>query len=507
VKIGEGKMSIEQIKIFLNGLEIKIIDSAIKLGLYQKEEREKLLNRFKEHVEIIDFFSDNSLNHQPKDSFTDNDYRVYAFYRRGGIYINADVFCNKSVNEEFIKENLLEYFAYELFHALNDIGYEIGIDRSGYNEKKEYIYNNVGSNAGAAQRMAQMVKTDILNKPLQTQLKQSLGVNLNTDLNEYQIEDYLNQLFCKAQNIPYIDFLASINQDSREDWNQMISNFNYNYGNYEDFKKSLDKIYILQSVSWEKGDISEEITKEALDHIKDAQFIILQCAFFRICSDKQDEQAYQELLEFIKQFIGDKQPYLNFINKYYNEKLFHVNASGMIISQRIQGITQEEIEDEIIKKLVWSNSENFNQYFSSLLNLSVVCIFDTPNESDKYDDSSFDDTKIMIVELNNNFYKIEVKYTHSADVKGFQIKSSKNLEVITKEEVLAQMKLENVLSEQSLKLARELDPNYYVLVQKAQQLEEEKSINEEVVSINSDIRLFIETLTEGIEQEDKKPKR
>ena len=154
---------------------------------------------------------------------------VYGVYVSGQkkLYFNAKVYKDE--------EEAIIYMLHEMKHALDDNEKSIGFDSKTSNM-------GVGGNEGATQRFATDMAEAILNIQIPETLHNSLGIQINTNLDEYQIEDKLNELFCKAIGVSRADFLQAQNEESKEAFNRMIEKFN-RYASYEDFRKALDGIY------------------------------------------------------------------------------------------------------------------------------------------------------------------------------------------------------------------------------------------------------------------------
>lgn len=92
-------------------------------------------------------------------------------------------------------------------HALDDNELSIRFDL-----KSEE--NGVGMNEGATQRFATDIAEEILEEKIPETMQSSLGITLSTNLDEYQIEDKMNELFCKALGISREEFLRMQNENN-----------------------------------------------------------------------------------------------------------------------------------------------------------------------------------------------------------------------------------------------------------------------------------------------------
>lgn len=160
---------------------------------------------------------------------------------------------------------------HEMKHALDDNEESIGFDSKTSN-------NGVGANEGATQRFATDMVEAILNIQIPEKPHSSLGIQINTNLDEYQIEDKINELFCKAIGISRAEFLQAQNEESKESFNKMIEKFN-RYASYDDFRKALDGIYYIQEETWvdENGNLLEEEAHPTLEQTNRAKTLIKIC--------------------------------------------------------------------------------------------------------------------------------------------------------------------------------------------------------------------------------------
>lgn len=189
-------------------------------------------------------------------------YGVYVSSQKK-LYFNAKVYKNE--------REAITYMLHEMKHALDDNEESIGFDSKTSN-------NGVGANEGATQRFATDMAETILNIQIPEKTHSSLGIQINTNLDEYQIEDKINELFCKAIDISRAEFLQAQNEESKESFNKMIEIFN-RYASYDDFRKALDSIYYIQEETWvdENGNLLEEETHPTLEQTNRAKALIKIC--------------------------------------------------------------------------------------------------------------------------------------------------------------------------------------------------------------------------------------
>lgn len=230
---------------------LDIVDIGIKLGYFKEEKREEL------NAKIIEIFK-NGIEYDIPGSV------VYGQYvpSQKKLYYNAKIFKNK--------QEALIYVLHEMKHGLDHSGDSIGFEQ---NEK------NVGSNEGATQRFATDIAEEMLGAKISETTQTSLGIKLQTNLDEYQIEDKINELFCKVLEISRADFLLAQNEENKESFNTIINKFN-EHANFEKFQQALDGIYAIQEETWvdENGELfeiekepTEEQTQRAKELIKICQ--------------------------------------------------------------------------------------------------------------------------------------------------------------------------------------------------------------------------------------------
>ena len=101
---------------------------------------------------------------------------------------------------------------------------------------------------------------------------------MQTNLDEYQIEDKLNELLCKALGISKAVFLSAQNEENQETFNTIIHNFN-KYANFRDFQQALDGIYAIQEETWfdENGNLLETEAKPTTEQTQRATKLIRIC--------------------------------------------------------------------------------------------------------------------------------------------------------------------------------------------------------------------------------------
>ncbi len=231
---------------------LTIVDAGIKKGYFPENQRERLNSK------LLTIFK-NGIEYDIPGTAV---YGVYVSSQKK-LYYNAKVFKNE--------QEALIYILHEMKHGLDHFPDSIGFQKNDNNE-------NVGSNEGATQRFATDIAEEILVEKIPETLQTSLGITLQTNLDEYQIEDKLNELLCKALGISKAFFLSAQNEENQETFNMIIHNFN-RYANFRDFQQALDGIYAIQEETWfdENGNLLETEAKPTIEQTKRATELIRIC--------------------------------------------------------------------------------------------------------------------------------------------------------------------------------------------------------------------------------------
>ena len=159
---------------------LSIINVGIKKGYFKKEDKRVLTDKLLKVLKkgIVKDITGNAI------------YGVYVLNQQR-LYYNAKVFKDE--------QEALIYVLHEMKHALDDNEKSIGFESKTEDE-------GVGINEGATQRFATDIAEEILQVEIPKTEQTSLGIMLNTNLDEYQIEDKMNELLCNALGISRADF-------------------------------------------------------------------------------------------------------------------------------------------------------------------------------------------------------------------------------------------------------------------------------------------------------------
>lgn len=202
---------------------------------------------------------------------------IYGVYNQNEkrLYFNAKVYKNEV--------EALIYILHEIKHGLDHFN-----DCVGFQNNNKFV----GINEGATQRFATDIAEQILSIKIPKKNQTSLGITIETNLDEYQIEDKLNQLFCKVMNISMAQFLQMQNAQDKTEFNKLIDKFNQ-FADFDVFKDSLDAIYKIQEETWfdENGQLLEEEAKPTFEQTQRAVH------FINKCQDELMKYAKQKNLE------------------------------------------------------------------------------------------------------------------------------------------------------------------------------------------------------------------
>ena len=252
---------------------LSIIEIGIKKGYFKEEDKKVLTDK------LLKVLKNGIVKDIPGNAI----YGVYVSNQQR-LYYNAKVFKNE--------QEALIYVLHEMKHALDDNEKSIGFDSKIKNE-------GTGINEGATQRFATDIAEEILQVEIPKTEQTSLGIMLNTNLDEYQIEDKMNELLCNALGISRADFLKKQNQNDGNGLLELKEKFD-EFADFDTFLKALDEIYSIQEETWidEDGNLLEQEAEPTKEQTEKAKGLI------RICQEQvvqYVEKASPERLEEIKE--------------------------------------------------------------------------------------------------------------------------------------------------------------------------------------------------------------
>lgn len=341
---------------------LDIVDVGIKRKYFDENRKEELNNK------LVTIFNNGIVYDLPGTA-------VYGMYSPSEkkLYFNAKVFKSE--------EEALIYILHEIKHGLDHYDESIGF---------EHQDKGVGMNEGATQRFATDVAGEILQIEFPKNIQSSLGIQLNTNLDEYQIEDKLNELFCIAVGISMNEFIKMQNNPQKEDFRRLIDKFNQ-HTSYEMFRESLDQIYMIQEETWfdenhnmldkEKEPTAEQTKRTmelisrckrlllkyaekenltAVDRIKEESFMTIN-EYGEIIRDGYDEPIRQTNFEE-NDIMSDENIVMqaDYIN--YQQNILNQIGSNVLINKcAIIFVTEFRYEDDNCEKIIYFRKGNSYQ--------------------------------------------------------------------------------------------------------------------------------------------------
>ena len=355
---------------------LDIVDVGIKKDYFDKNKEEELNNK------LITIFNNGIVYDLPGTA-------IYGMYSPSEkkLYFNAKVFKTE--------EEALVYVLHEIKHGLDHYNESIGF---------EYQDKGIGINEGATQRFATDIAEEILQIEFPKSFQSSLGIQFNTHLDEYQIEDKLNELFCITMGISMNEFIKMQNDPQKEKFKKLIDKFNQ-YASYEIFKKSLDQIYMIQEETWfdKNHNRLDKETEPPIDQTKRALELISRCK--------------KLLLKYAQR------ENLTVIDKIKEVSFMAINEYGEIIRDNYdESIEQRKLEENdvmseenIVMQADYINYQQniLNQIGSNVLNHECAIIFVTEF---KYEEDCCE--KIVYFRKKDSYQKIIIP-----------IKKDKNIDI------------------------------------------------------------------------------
>ncbi len=355
---------------------LDIVDVGIKKDYFDKNKEEELNNK------LITIFNNGIVYDLPGTA-------IYGMYSPSEkkLYFNAKVFKTE--------EEALVYVLHEIKHGLDHYNESIGF---------EYQDKGIGINEGATQRFATDIAEEILQIEFPKSFQSSLGIQFNTHLDEYQIEDKLNELFCITMGISMNEFIKMQNDPQKEKFKKLIDKFNQ-YASYEIFKKSLDQIYMIQEETWfdKNHNMLDKEKEPTIDQTKRALELISCCK--------------KLLLKYAQR------ENLTVIDKIKEVSFMAINEYGEIIRDNYdESIEQRKLEENdvmseenIVMQADYINYQQniLNQIGSNVLNHECAIIFVTEF---KYEEDCCE--KIVYFRKKDSYQKIIIP-----------IKKDKNIDI------------------------------------------------------------------------------
>lgn len=343
---------------------LDIVDVGIKKGYFDENRKEELNNK------LVAIFNNGIVYDLPGTA-------VYGMYSPSEkkLYFNAKVFKNE--------EEALVYILHEIKHGLDHYDESIGF---------EYQDKGVGMNEGATQRFATDVAEEILQIEFPRNIQSSLGIQFNTHLDEYQIEDKLNELFCIAVGISMNEFIKMQNNPQKEEFKRLIDKFNQ-HASYEVFRESLDQIYMIQEETWfdENHNMLDKEKEPTTKQTKRAMELISRCKKLLLkYAERENPTAVDRIKEVYFMAINE---YGEIIRNSYDEPIRQTNSEENDVMS----------EENIVMQADYINYQQniLNQIGSNVLNNECAIIFITEF---RYEDDNCE--KIVYFRKEESYQKI-----------------------------------------------------------------------------------------------------
>jgi len=325
---------------------LSIVDAGIKKGYFDEKRKDELNNK------LMTMFKNGIVYDLPGTA-------IYAMYSPSEkrLYFNTKVFKSE--------EEALVYTLHEIKHGLDHNGEAIGF---------EYQNKGVGTNEGATQRFATDLAEEILQIKFPNDYKGSLGIDLKTHLDEYQIEDKLNELFCITMGISMEEYIRIQNDPQKEELNKLKAKFN-KHSNLDEFMNALDEIYMIQEETWfdENHNMLEKEKETTFEQRKRVMNLI------NLCKDLLFEYAQKENIAAILE-----------IN---NTSFITIKEGGVMLPDKytkLNDLNDMTEKDMIIQK-------DYISYLQSILNQIGYSYFDN------------DCSIVFVTEFKYDFQKLDKK--------------------------------------------------------------------------------------------------
>ncbi len=251
---------------------------------------------------------------------------VYGAYYPNSktLEFNAKVYRNQ--------EEAYTYTIHEIKHAMEHYEEKLGFQNLDTDK-------GVGFNEGVTQLFATNNALKLINKQEQNKIKKSVGVYMETHLDEYHIEAKMCQLFCESLGISENELfeIQSLNMEDK------LKEYTEKFDKYADSKKYfllIDEIYKIRSKTWsnqEKGflnddiELSNEDVKKIKELIDTSQKEILK--YIESATPERIQELTDKMIPVSENEITDElliaqEDYLNYQN--YVSKKLNINENDIL---------------------------------------------------------------------------------------------------------------------------------------------------------------------------------
>lgn len=241
-------------RIFID-VSNKIISFGIDKGYFDPSKKEKLENKLRNIINKDIQYLDDS---------------------QGLAYFNPNnQILGFNINQITTEGDAITLILHEEKHILDqhiDWDNTKHIDNSHVGFHQQHSGIGIGQNESITDRFAIEMAKSFTNNNIRTTLFDTFNLIFQTDMVRYQVEDKLNQLFCKSIGITLDELISMQNDEKMDRLNELISRFN-EFADYDRYSAAIDGIYELRYGANGKKDteFTEEDIRKMHEYIQLAQ--------------------------------------------------------------------------------------------------------------------------------------------------------------------------------------------------------------------------------------------
>lgn len=256
-------MEINQFRQVFQIASSKIVDTAIKLGYINPEKKEELDSKLNEYLQ-----NEVAYEMKYKEEIAEFNPNTHTMAFNVSKISSAKEALILILHEE---KHILDYYVDEKKGFFDDLDDHIGLQ-----DKDE---KGIGQNESCTERFAIDVAEEIMGESIKSKKFKAIGLDFDSNMPNYQIEDYLNRLLCRAMQIPLSELLKAQNGKSLAEYGKIANKFN-DFANYNKFRGTIDEIYHmiyvgddnLFSVIFDENEIRGTVIQKKIDeYSKDEQ--------------------------------------------------------------------------------------------------------------------------------------------------------------------------------------------------------------------------------------------
>lgn len=311
----ENYMEIGEFKRVFQIASSQIIDTAIKLEYINPEKKEELELKLNEYLQ-------NEVAYEMR-------YKEEAAEFNPNTHTMAfNVSKISSVQQAMIlilheEKHILDYYVDEGRGFFDELYDHVGIqDKDG---------NGIGQNESCTERFAVDVAEEILGETIESNKFQAIGLNFDSNMPNFHIEDYLNRLLCEVMQIPMGDLLIAQNGRSLEEFGKIANGFN-DVADYNKFRGAIDEIYRIIYV----GDDS---LFSAIYDENQARGTVIQKKI-----DEYSENELEKIGRIHKLIQIAQKEIMQYVNKTNPRRIEEIKSKLIITVPEIELTEQDEFE-------------------------------------------------------------------------------------------------------------------------------------------------------------------